>query len=276
MNDITVAAIQLRSSDDIKENIATVSALIRQANDQGAQFIATPEITSLVDCRPGMLAKKSCHEEDDQALAAFSQLAAELKIWLLIGSIPIRSHSEKCVNRSFLLGPNGDIVARYDKIHLFDISLGENETYLESARYNPGDDAVIAQVDNLKLGMTVCYDVRFPHLFRDLSKAGAQLITVPAAFARTTGKLHWHVLMRARAIETSCFVIAPAQGGKHTDGRETYGHSLIVDPWGQILAEAPGDEPGVIVSTLNLEQVDEVRQKMPMLAHDRDYALSHH
>lgn len=271
---LTTAVIQLRSNDNVQENIDATAALVRRAAEEGAQLIATPEITSLVDCRPGMLAEKSRHEEDDEALAAFRALAAELKTWLLIGSMAIRSHSEKCVNRSFLLSPTGEIAARYDKIHLFDAQLCSKERYQESGRYHAGEHATVTKVDDIKLGMTVCYDMRFSHLFRDLAKAGAEIIAAPAAFARTTGEAHWHVLLRARAIETGCFIIAPAQGGKHTDGRETYGHSLIVDPWGAVIAELVGDEPGFVLARLDLTQVQEARNKLPTLVHDRQYSVS--
>jgi predicted amidohydrolase len=213
---------------------------------------------------------KSTTEAADPALSAFRALAAELKVWLLIGSLSIRADAERCANRSFLLGPDGAIVARYDKIHMFDVQLNAGNIYRESESFVAGSEAVLAALPKAKLGMTVCYDVRFPHLYRDLAKAGAELISAPAAFTRITGEAHWHVLLRARAIETGSFIVAPAQCGKHADGRETYGHSLIVGPWGEVLAEA-GVEPGIVAARLDLAAVEEARRKIPALTHDRSY-----
>ena len=189
---------------------------------------------------------------------------------LLIGSLAIRADAGKCANRSYLIRPDGEVAARYDKIHMFDVQLNAGNIYRESDSYAAGGAAIVADVPAAKLGMSVCYDVRFPELFRQLAMAGAQIIAVPAAFTRITGEAHWHILLRARAIETGCFVIAPAQAGKHQDGRETYGHSLIIDPWGEILAEG-GTEPGVISATLDLAKVDEVRGKIPSLSHVRPF-----
>jgi predicted amidohydrolase len=258
----------MRSGVDVAENTEAASSLIREAAGQGAQLIATPEMTTLLDRNPGAAWEKSTTEEADPGLAAFRALARELKATLLIGSISIRAEDRKCANRSFLIGPQGDVVARYDKIHMFDVQLGAGNIYRESDSFAAGGEAIVAPLPEGILGMTVCYDVRFPDLYRQLAVAGAQIIAVPAAFTRITGEAHWHVLLRARAIETACFVIAPAQGGKHADGRETYGHSLIIDPWGEILTEA-GTEPGVITATLDLVKVDEARRKIPSLSHVR-------
>lgn len=270
MSQIKVACIQMRSGTDVAENIASASAAIRQAAGQGAQLIATPEMTTLLDRKPGASWEKSTTEEADPGLAAFRKLAGELKVTLLIGSIAIRAGEGKCANRSFLIGPDGQVIARYDKIHMFDVQLNAGNVYRESDSYAPGGAAVLAHAPGVDLGMTVCYDVRFPELYRQLAVAGARIIAVPAAFTRITGEAHWHILLRSRAIETGCFVIAPAQGGKHQDGRETFGHSLIIDPWGKVLAEADV-EPGVITATLDLSQVDEVRGKIPSLAHARPF-----
>jgi len=270
MSQIKVACIQMRSSTDVAENVASGSAAIRQAAGQGAQLIATPEMTTLLDRKPGASWEKSTTEEADPGLAAFRRLAGELKVTLLIGSIAIRAGEGKCANRSFLIGPDGQVIARYDKIHMFDVQLNAGNVYRESDSYAPGGAAVLAHAPGVDLGMTVCYDVRFPELYRQLAVAGARIIAVPAAFTRITGEAHWHILLRSRAIETGCFVIAPAQGGKHQDGRETFGHSLIIDPWGKILAEG-GVDPGVITATLDLSQVDEVRGKIPSLAHVRPF-----
>jgi predicted amidohydrolase len=270
MSRIKVACVQMRTGTEVDANIAEASALIREAAAGGAELIATPEMTTLLDRKPGAAWNKSTSEDADPGLAAFRALAKELGVTLLIGSLAIRAAEGKCANRSFLIGPEGEILARYDKIHMFDVQLNAGNVYRESDSYAPGADAVVAQLPAGLLGLTVCYDVRFPDLFRQLALAGAQVIAVPAAFTRITGEAHWHTLLRARAIETGCYVIAPAQGGKHQDGRETYGHSLIIDPWGEILAEA-GIEPGVISAILDLSKVEEVRGKIPSLKHARPF-----
>ena len=270
MSQIRVACVQMRSGTEVAANIEAATALIREAAAQGAELIATPEMTTLLDRKPGAAWEKSTTEEADPGLAAFRALAAELRVTLLIGSIAIRSGDGKCANRSFLIGPDGAIMARYDKIHMFDVQLNAGNIYRESDSYTAGGEAVIANLPAAQLGMTICYDVRFPDLFRTLAWAGAKIIAVPAAFTRITGEAHWHILLRSRAIETGCFIIAPAQGGKHEDGRETFGHSLIIDPWGEVLAEG-GVDPGVIVATLDLAKVDEVRGKVPSLKHVRPF-----
>jgi len=270
MSQIQVACVQMRSGTDIVENIGVASALIRQAAADGAELIATPEMTTLLERKQGAVWEKSTDETADVGLKAFRTLANELGVTLLLGSIAIRAEGGKCANRSFLIGPDGEIVARYDKIHMFDVQLNAGNIYRESDSYVAGGQAVLARLPKARLGLTICYDVRFPELFRQLAIAGAQIIAVPAAFTRITGEAHWHVLLRARAIETGCFVIAPAQGGKHQDGRETFGHSLIIDPWGEVLAEG-GVEPGVIAATLDLAKVDEIRGKIPSLSHARPF-----
>jgi predicted amidohydrolase len=267
---IKVACVQLRCSDDIAENVSTASALIREAHKMGAQFIATPENTGLMAADAGAKLEKSLAEQDDKALPQFTHLAEELGIWLVVGSLAIKVEEGKTANRSYLIGPNGRIAARYDKIHLFDVNLASGESYRESNTVAPGAEAVVAATPFARVGLSVCYDLRFPHLYRALAKAGAEILTVPSAFTETTGKPHWHVLLRARAIETGCFVIAPAQGGTHANGRKTYGHSLIVGPWGDILAEA-GKNPGLITADLDLGEVAEVRGRLPSLQHDRPF-----
>tara|TARA_R110000796_G_scaffold23347_2_gene66954 strand:+ start:1896 stop:2738 length:843 start_codon:yes stop_codon:yes gene_type:complete len=275
MSKIRAACIQMRSGVDVMPNIAMASRLIREATGQGAGFIATPEMTNLLDIRPGMARPKLVAQDDDAALAALRALAGELGIWLLIGSIAVRVEGEdRFANRSFLIGPDRAIRARYDKIHMFDVEVGDGQSYRESRAYRPGGSAVLADTDFGTVGMTICYDVRFPHLYRQLAQAGASILTVPAAFTRVTGEAHWHVLLRARAIETGCFVVAPAQGGRHEDGRETFGHSLIISPWGEILAEANGDEPGVIWADLNLEEVEMARRRIPSLGNDQAFGLN--
>jgi predicted amidohydrolase len=272
-NVFRAACVQMRTGLDVAANVAAASALIREAKGKGAGFIATPEMTSLFEAETDALFAKTKPEADDIALKTFRGLAQELKVWLLIGSLPIRVAERQCANRSFLIDANGNVVKTYDKIHMFDVDLPNGEVYRESRNYRPGEQAVVADLPWGKLGMTVCYDLRFPQLYRALAKAGASFITIPAAFTHTTGMAHWHVLQRARAIETGCFVIAPAQAGTHENKRRTYGHSLIVAPWGEILAEA-GEEPGVIVADIDPAKVAEARGRVPSLSHDRRFTLS--
>lgn len=270
MTKIRAACVQMRSGVEVAPNIAAAAALIREAAGKGATFIATPEMTNLLDIRPGM-ARPKIVEQDDIPLHAFQALAAELRVTLLIGSLAVTLEGEeRFANRSFLIGPDGGVIARYDKIHMFDVEVGDGQSYRESRAYRPGEAAMLAAAPFGKVGMTICYDLRFPHLYRRLAQAGAEILTIPAAFTRVTGEAHWHVLVRARAIETGSFVIAPAQGGKHEDGRETFGHSLIVAPWGDVLAEAGGAEPGIILADLDLDEVAKARGRIPSLGNDRD------
>ena len=264
------ACVQLRSSDDASENIRVASELIHEAKSKGAQFVATPENTTLMAPDGGAKLEKSFPEDRDPAIPAFCSLAAMLDIWLLIGSLPIKVSDEKTANRSYLINPRGRIVARYDKIHLFDVNLSSGEGYRESRTVEGGHEAMLVDTPMGKIGMTVCYDLRFPQLYRSLAKAGAFLFTVPSAFTETTGKAHWHVLLRARAIENGAFVIAPAQGGTHANGRQTYGHSLIIAPWGEILAEA-GIDPCVITADIDPTAVTNARERVPSLQHDRAF-----
>jgi predicted amidohydrolase len=260
----------MRSGEDVKRNIADASALIRDAAAQGARFVATPENTTLMTTDGGSKLEKAFVETDDPALPAFVDLANTLDIWLLVGSLAIKVSDTKNANRSYLIAPDGRIEVRYDKIHLFDVDLPSGERYRESGTVVPGEEAEVAALSWGRIGLTICYDVRFPQLYRTLAKAGAEIITVPSAFTVPTGEAHWHVLLRARAIENACFIMAPAQGGLHENGRQTFGHSLIVDPWGKILAEG-GTEPGVIVADLDLDQIAEVRSRLPALRHDRPF-----
>lgn len=269
----TAACVQMRSSCDVAENIAAAKTLVREAASKGADLVMTPEMTSLLVTRTSDLFDKAREEKDDEALAAFRALAKEKGIWLLLGSLPIRLSDAKVANRSFLLSPEGEVAASYDKIHMFDVDLEGGESYRESRNYEPGAEAVLARLPWGRIGLTICYDVRFPQLYRTLAQAGADFLTVPAAFTRQTGEAHWHTLLRARAIETGCFVFAPAQGGKHECGRETYGHSLIIAPWGEVLAEAANDEPGVILAGIDMERIASARRKVPSLGHDRGFIL---
>jgi deaminated glutathione amidase len=268
---IKTACVQLRCGDDVAANIRDAAELIRAARKDGAQFIATPENTGLMARDGGAKLEKTYPEKDDPALPQFCALAEELGIWLLVGSLAIKVSAGKTANRSFLIGPNGRVGARYDKIHLFDVDLPSGETYRESNTVEPGGEAVTVSLPWGRIGLSVCYDLRFPQLYRTLAKSGAEILTVPSAFTETTGKAHWHVLLRARAIENSCFVVAPAQGGTHANGRKTYGHSLIVGPWGDILAEA-GTDPGFILAELDLGDIAVARARLPSLHHDRPFS----
>lgn len=270
---LRAACVQTTSAAEIAPNIAASSELVRQAHAEGATFIAMPEVVNLCEKRPGGLEKKAHPEASEPALTAYRKLSAELGIWLLAGSLVVKLEDDpRMANRSFLMDPGGEIVAKYDKVHMFDVDLEGGESYRESNRFRPGDRAVIAETPWGPLGMTICYDMRFPGLYRTLAQAGARILTVPSSFTQPTGRAHWHTLLRSRAIENGCYVVAPAQCGDHEDGRKTYGHSLIISPWGEILADA-GEEPGVIVADLDLSKVDEARSMVPSLTHDRDYVL---
>lgn len=268
---LKAACIQLRSTDDVDLNIRQTSSLIRLAHKDGARFIATPENTNLMAPDGGAKLEKSFSEKDDPTLSSLVALAAELEVWLLIGSLAIKVSEGKTANRSYLVAPDGRIETRYDKIHLFDVNLPSGETYRESNTVAPGDRAVVASLPWARIGLSVCYDLRFPQLYRSLAKAGAEILTVPSAFTETTGKAHWHVLLRARAIENACFVVAPAQGGEHANGRKTYGHSLIIGPWGDILAEG-GVDPAVVAAEIDLDDIAAARGRVPALHHDRPYS----
>ncbi len=234
--------------------------------------MATPEGTNILQRDRERFDEDAMYEDDPDALAWYSEQAKTFSITLLVGSALLRRRSGKAANRSLLFGPDGALIAHYDKIHLFDVNLGAGQEYRESDAYEPGDKAVVADIGACKLGLSICYDVRFPHLYADLAQAGAHVIAVPAAFTAPTGKAHWHALLRARAIETGCFIVAPAQGGRHEDGRSTFGHSLIVDPWGEIFAELDHDEPGVLIAGLKLSKVEEARAKIPNLRNARLYS----
>lgn len=272
MRKFTAACVQLTSQREFEPNIEAVGALVRRARDAGAELIATPEIAGMFEPKRALHLEKARSEADNPFIAACRALAAETKAFLLIGSTAVKLDATTLANRSFLIDPAGEIVARYDKIHMFDVDLPNGETYRESALYRSGEEAVIAALPWCKLGMTICYDLRFPHLYRALAKAGAEIVTIPSAFTVPTGRAHWHVLMRARAIETGCFVLAPAQWGEHAEGRKTYGHSLIVAPWGEVLADA-GEGVGVITAEIDLDRVAEARRMVPSLRHDRRFAL---
>jgi predicted amidohydrolase len=269
-----VGLVQMCTGRDVEKNLADAGALVREAARQGAQYVQTPEITTLMEMERARLFAAVRPEEGNAAIAHFRALARELGIWLHVGSMGILVGNGKVANRSLLISPGGEIEARCDKIHMFDVELPGGESYRESKNYQAGDAAVLAELPWGTLGLTVCYDLRFPHLYRSLAKAGADFLAIPSAFTRQTGEAHWHVLLRARAIENGCFVFAAAQAGKHESGRETYGHSLIVSPWGEVLAEA-GVEPGVILADIRPGDVQTTRQRIPSLQHDRPFQISH-
>jgi predicted amidohydrolase len=265
------ACVQLTAGREIGPNIQAAADLIRQAHAAGAALVLTPENTGMIEPKRALLLEKARPESDHPALPAFADLAAELGIWLLIGSLQIRLDAETCANRSLLFDPRGRVAARYDKIHMFDVDLAGGESYRESRGFRSGAAAVTADLPWGRLGMTVCYDLRFAYLYRALAQAGAAFLAVPSAFTVPTGRAHWHVLLRARAIETGCYVLAPAQCGLHAEGRRTYGHSLIVAPWGEIVAEA-GEEPGLILADIDPAEVEKARGMVPALRHDRRFA----
>lgn len=271
MSAFKAAAVQMRSGISVEKNLAEATRLIRQAAAEGAEYVLTPEMTNILDRDRERLLAAIAPEEDEPTLAALRKLAIELGIWLHAGSLAIRLPGEGVANRSFLIAPSGEIAARYDKIHMFDVDLAGGESYRESRLYKAGGNAVVADLPWGRLGLSVCYDVRFPHLYRALAHAGAEVLAVPAAFTRTTGEAHWHILLRARAIENGSFVIAAAQAGHHEDGRDTYGHSMIVDPWGRVIAEA-GIAPGIIVAEIDPEAAATARGRIPALANERQFA----
>ena len=269
--------VQLTVTDDPAADLPGTLALVRRAVTEGAGFVLTPECSNGLSSSRTRQRDVTFAEAEDPTLAALRNEAARAGVWLLAGSLRVLSDDPdgRFANRSLLIGPDGGIAARYDKIHMFDVNVSETEVYRESAAFRPGDRAVLADTPFGRLGMTVCYDLRFPHLYRGLAKAGAEILTVPAAFNHITGAAHWEVLLRARAIETGCFVLAPAQTGFHAEsqgaGRRTHGHSLAVAPWGEVLADG-GTVPGVSLVDIDLARVREARARVPSLAHDRDFS----
>jgi predicted amidohydrolase len=267
-----VACVQTNSAREIALNIDPIVALVGRAREGGADLVCLPENVSLLEPVSRLLREKAPTEDEHPALAAYREAAQSNGVWLLIGSLTVRLNGDdRLANRSLLVDAEGAIVARYDKIHLFDVDLGPGERYRESATIAPGERAVVATTPWGRLGLSVCYDLRFPQLYRRLAQAGADFLTIPAAFTRTTGRAHWHVLQRARAIETGSWVFAPAQCGVHAEGRETYGHSLIVDPWGQIVADG-GEDVGLIFADVDPAAVEAARRRIPSLQHDRPFA----
>ncbi|MGC1778917.1 MAG: carbon-nitrogen hydrolase family protein [Xanthobacteraceae bacterium] len=267
-----IALVQMRSGLEPQANLAALVPAIEEAKRGGADYVLTPEMTNILALKREHLFAKIVAEENDPTVATLREVARRLGIYIHIGSLAIQASPEKAVNRSFLIDREGEIAARYDKIHMFDVDLAGGESYRESNNYRPGEVAVVADLPWGRLGLTVCYDLRFPDLYRALAEAGASFLAIPSAFTKQTGEAHWHVLMRARAIENGCFVFAAAQGGKHENGRETFGHSLVVDPWGRIVAEA-GIEPVVLIVTIDPAEVAAARARVPSLHHGRRFEL---
>ena len=270
---LRIGLVQMRSGKHPAQNIDEACGFIREAAKGGARLVCTPENTHLIEGDRERFSRLIHEENDEPALAAFCDLAQSLGIHLLIGSLAIKVGENKAANRSYLIDPNGQIAARYDKIHLFDVAINARETWRESDYFQAGHRAVIANAGAAILGLSICYDLRFAALYRALAQAGANILTVPSAFTRVTGKAHWEVLLRARAIECGAYVLAPAQGGVHEDGRRTYGHSLVVDPWGAVIAKLDHDEPGVVLADLDLQKCETVRQRIPALALNEKYDL---
>jgi predicted amidohydrolase len=267
-----VGLIQMRSGRNRAANTDAAATMIAEAKAGGADYVLTPEMTNIMELSRDALFAAIAPEEKDASLAAFRELARKLSIFIHVGSLAIKVSPEKAANRAFLIDPRGEIVARYDKIHMFDVDLANGESYRESRNYRPGESAVLADLPWGRLGLSICYDLRFPALYRALAEAGATFLAIPSAFTRQTGEAHWNVLMRARAIENGCFVLAAAQGGTHENGRETYGHSLVVDPWGRVVAEA-GTEPGVTMADIDLSAIAAARAKVPSLQHGRRFEV---
>ncbi|WP_138422240.1 carbon-nitrogen hydrolase family protein [Maritimibacter alexandrii] len=266
------ALIQLCSGDDPAANLPVTLGFVAEAAEAGAELILTPEVTNCVSTSRKRQAAVLQREDDDITLAGLQEAAKAHGVWISVGSLAVKTDDPdgRFANRSYLIAPSGEVTARYDKIHMFDVDVSETESYRESAGYRPGTRAVVADTDTARIGLTICYDLRFPHLYRALAQAGAQIITVPSAFSTGTGPAHWEVLLRSRAIETGCFVLAAAQTGQNTDKRATYGHALAVAPWGEVLADA-GTEPCVTLVDLDLATVEKSRKRIPSLSHDRSF-----
>ncbi len=266
------AMIQMRAGLTPAANIDAAARMIGEAKSAGADYVLTPEMTNIMEVKRERLFATIAAEDADTSLATLRELARKLGIYVHVGSLAIKISPDRAANRSFLIDPKGNLAARYDKIHMFDVDLEGGESYRESRTYLPGEQAVLSDLPWGRLGLTICYDLRFPALYRALAEGGAAMLTIPSAFTQQTGEAHWHVLIRARSIENGCFVFAAAQGGKHENGRETFGHSLIVDPWGRILAEG-GTKPGVVMAEIDLSEVAKARSHIPSLQHGRRFEI---
>ena len=273
MDKYKIACLQTNTGNDLAANLTAVRAGLREAAANGAQWILTPEYTLMMDGSGRVMRDNALPADGGASLAELKSMARELKVWLLIGSLTLRTGDDadtRIVNRSFLISNEGNTVASYDKIHMFDVTLPDGKVIRESSAYRPGDKAVVVDTPLGKVGLTICYDLRFPQLFRALAQAGAQIITVPSSFQRQTGKAHWHALLQARAIENGCWIVAPAMCGEHAGNRQTFGHSLVVNPWGEVVADG-GDAPGIVYAEIDVARVAKVRGMIPSLTHDRGY-----
>jgi len=267
-----IACLQINSGNDLAANLVMLKGMVAEAARSGAQFVLTPEYCLMMDGSGRVMREHALPEDGGEVLVQLQALACEHRVWLLLGSLTLKTDDERIANRSFLIADDGRVVATYDKIHMFDVTLPDGKVIRESSSYRPGERAVAVQMPWGKLGMTICYDLRFPHLFRTLAQQGAQFIAVPSSFQRQTGKAHWHALLKARAIENASYIFAPAMCGEHAGNRQTYGHALIVDPWGEVLADG-GEEPGIVYADIDPARVAKIRGMMPSLEHDRPYAL---
>ena len=266
-----VALLQMQTGNDLAANLESVKSMAREAQRGGAQFVLTPEYTLMMDGSGRVMRERALEADGAPALPELQALARELSVWLLVGSLTLKTEGERIANRSYLLRPDGSVAATYDKIHMFDVTLPDGKVIRESSAYRPGEQAVLASTPWGTMGLTVCYDLRFPHLYRALAKAGAAYITIPSSFQRATGKVHWHTLIKARAIENACFVFAPAMCGEHPGSRTTYGHSLVVDPWGEVLADGR-EAPGIVYADIDPARIGRVRGMLPCLEHDRAFS----
>ncbi len=267
-----VACLQMNSGSDLAANLDQLKRMVTEAAGNGAQFVLSPEYCLMMDGSGRVMREGALPADGGDVLIEIRQLVSQLKIWLLVGSLTLKTDEERIVNRSYLIAADGTVAATYDKIHMFDVTLPDGKVIRESSAYRPGEKAVIAVTPWGRLGMTICYDVRFPHLYRALAQQGAEFLSVPSSFQRQTGKVHWHTLLKSRAIENAAYVFAPAMCGEHPGNRQTYGHALIVDPWGEVLADA-GEEPGIIYADIEPARVAKIRGMMPSLQHDRPYSV---
>ncbi len=267
-----IACLQINTGNDLAANLATLGDMVAEAARGGARFVLTPEYSLMMDGSGRVMRERALPEDGGEPLAQLRALAREQQVWLLLGSLTLKTGDERIANRSLLIADDGRVVAAYDKIHMFDVTLPDGKVIRESSSYRPGERAVVAPTPWGSLGMTICYDLRFPHLFRALAQQGAQFIAVPSSFQRQTGKVHWHALLKARAIENACYIFAPAMCGEHAGNRQTYGHALIVDPWGEVLADG-GEAPGIVYADIDPARVAKIRSMMPSLEHDRPYVI---
>lgn len=270
---LTVALVQMNSGTEAEANLAEIARWTAEARLAGATYVQTPEMSVVFAESRSNLAKQAGPWDDNSSIVHLAQIARENGVYLHVGSLAIALDDGRYANRSVLFDPRGEIVATYDKIHLFDADVPGSGAYRESATYSGGQEAVLAKVGEATIGLSICYDLRFAGLYRALAQGGAQIIAIPSAFTVPTGDAHWHVLLRARAIETGCYILAAAQGGQHQNGRSTYGHSLIVSPWGEVMAEAAHDQPGLVMARLDLDAVTSARQRVPALANGREFTL---